>query len=98
MRRAGTWYLVYLANANAHAYVPARAMNKDNKIIINNTSRPALLLVLLDDRNLAKHLKWFDIDFTTEYEQTGNTVNAANELEKYKKNPELMTIELRQFE
>jgi hypothetical protein len=46
----------------------------------------------------AKHSKWFDIDFTTEFEQSGNTVNAANELEKYRTNPELMAIELRQFE
>ena len=46
----------------------------------------------------AKHLKWFDVDFTTDFEQDTNTINASNELDKYKKNQELMYIELRQFE
>ena len=46
----------------------------------------------------AKHLKWFDVDFTTDFEQDANTINASNELDKYKKNQELMYIELRQFE
>ena len=46
----------------------------------------------------AKHLKWFDVDFTTDFEQDANTINASNELDKYKTNPELMYIELRQFE
>jgi hypothetical protein len=46
----------------------------------------------------AKHLKWFDVDFTTDFEQDSNTINASNELDKYRKNQELMNIELRQFE
>jgi hypothetical protein len=46
----------------------------------------------------AKHLKWFDVDFTTDFEQDANTINASNELDKYTKNQELMYIELRQFE
>ena len=46
----------------------------------------------------AKHLKWFDVDFTTDFELDTNTINASNELDKYKKNQELMYIELRQFE
>ena len=46
----------------------------------------------------AKHLKWFDVDFTTDFEQDTNTINASNELDKYRKNQELMYIELRQFE
>jgi hypothetical protein len=47
---------------------------------------------------ISKHAKWFDIDYETEFEQKGPTINVGSEIDKYHNNPRLFYIEKKQYE
>ena len=47
---------------------------------------------------ISKHAKWFDIDYETEFEKKGPTINVGSEIDKYHNNPRLFYIEKKQYE